>query len=107
MRNVMYVADAVSALRTAAEQCDRLAGRPWFATGDEHLSVLDIAESIVREFGGDAVERVPWPPERKAIEIENVRFSSERFRKQTGWKPAVSFADGLKKTREIFNRGIY
>jgi UDP-glucose 4-epimerase len=101
MRNVMYVGDAVSALLTAAEHCGRLAGRPWFATGDEHLSVLDIAEAVAREFSDGFVERVPWPEERRAIEIENVRFSSERFRQLTGWKPAVSFTAGLKKTRAI------
>jgi UDP-glucose 4-epimerase len=105
MRNVMYVGDAVSALRTAAEQCDRLAGKPWFATGDEHLSVLEIAEAIAAEFSDGVVERVPWPPERKAIEIENVHFSSERFRAQTGWSPVVSFAEGLRKTKDWMNRG--
>jgi UDP-glucose 4-epimerase len=101
MRNVMYVDDAVSALQTAAEHCDALSEKSWFATGNEHLSVLEIAEAIATEFSDKNVERVPWPAERKSIEIENVRFSSAHFRELTGWEPKVSFAEGLKKTRLI------
>jgi UDP-glucose 4-epimerase len=101
MRNVMYVEDAVSALQIAAVQCDKLAGKSWFATGDEHLSVLEIAEAVTAEFSAPAVECVPWPAERKSIEIENVRFSSIRFRTLTRWKPTVPFAEGLKHTRKM------
>lgn len=99
-RNVMYVGDAVSALQTAASQCGQLAGQSWFATGDEHLSVLEIARAVTAAFSAPTVECVPWPAERKAIEIENVRFSSARFRALTGWKPKVSFAEGLRMTME-------
>lgn len=101
MRNVMYVGDAASALQAASMQCDKLAGKSWFATGDEHLSVLEIAKAIATEFSAPAVECVPWPAERKSIEIENVRFSSARFRTLTGWKPTIPFAEGLKQTRAI------
>lgn len=99
MRNVMHVADAVRALHTAAERCDDLSGQSWFATGDEHVSVLEIAEAIAAEFAAPPVERIPWPPERQAIEIENVRFSSARFRASTGWRPGIPFAEGLARTR--------
>lgn len=101
MRNVMYVGDAVSALQTTADHCDKLSGKSWFATGNEHVSVLEISEAIAAEFSEESVELVPWPVERKAIEIENVRFSSESFRELTGWKPTMSFKEGLRKTREM------
>jgi len=97
-RNVMYVADAVSALQTAACLCDALSGRSWFATGNEHPCVLEIAQAVAAEFSAPSVECIPWPAERKAIEIEDVRFSSERFRTLAGWRPRVSFAEGLKRT---------
>jgi UDP-glucose 4-epimerase len=100
-RNVMFIEDAVSALWAAATNCDSLSGKSWFATGNEHLSVLQISEAIAAEFSGIPVERVAWPVERKAIEIENVHFSSERFRQQTGWEPTVPFAEGLKITKEL------
>ena len=101
MRNVMYVEDAVSALQIAAVQCDRLAGKSWFATGDEHLSILQIAEAVATEFSAPSVECVPWPEERRLFEVENVRFSSDRFRELTGWHPSVSFAEGLGKTKAM------
>ena len=99
MRNVMYVADAVGALQAAAERCDDLSGQSWFATGDEHVRVLEIAEAIAAKFAAPSVERIPWPPERQVIEIEDVRFSSARFRALTGWRPNISFAQGLAQTR--------
>ena len=76
-------------------------GKPYFITSNEHLSVREIAESIVTEYPASRMEMVPWPEQRKKIEIEDVRFSSARFRSLTGWKSEVSFGEGLKKTRTI------
>ena len=99
-RNVMYVEDATDTLYQAAQD-DRLFGEVYFAAHDEHLTVLEIAQQIVRVFDSGRVIHVEWPEERRRIEIERVRISSARLRTITGWQPAYSFESGLRKTKQI------
>lgn len=99
-RNVLYVDDATEILYCAAQE-QRLHGEVFFATSDEHLSVLQIAREIIRVFGSGKLNHVAWPETRKRIDIENVRISSELLRKVTGWKPRNTFVQGLEKTRDV------
>jgi UDP-glucose 4-epimerase len=99
-RNVLYAEDAADALYLAA-QSPQLIGEVYFATHDEHLSVAQIAAEITRQFGSGRISYVEWPDERKRIEIEQVRFSSERFRDLVDWRPAYDFKQGLARTRAI------
>ncbi len=100
IRNVMYVEDACDILLQAARD-PRLAGTIYFATGDEHCSILQVAERIVSVFERGQVRHVNWPDQRRRIEIGNVRISSERLRSLTGWRPRYDLAAGLQRTREI------
>ena len=100
LRNVMYVDDATEVLwRTARNP--RLIGETFFATSDEHLSVAEIARKIVHVFGRGQVEHVDWPDERRRMEVEGVRFSSERLRALAGWKPEYDFDAGLHRVKSV------
>ena len=79
----------------------QLIGETYFATHDEHLSVAQIAEEIRRQFGSGRITYVDWPDERRRIEIEQVKFSSERLRDLLDWRPAYDFKEGLARTRGI------
>ena len=104
-RNVLYAEDAADALFLAA-QSPQLIGEVYFATHDEHLSVAQIAEEITRQFGSGRINYVEWPDERKRIEIEQVRFSSERFRDLVDWRPVYDFKQGLARTKAIVSGGV-
>lgn len=104
-RNVLYAEDAAEALYLAAES-PQLIGEVYFATHDEHLSAAEIAEEITRQFGGGRISYVAWPDERKRIEIEQVRFSSERFRALVDWRPVYDFKQGLARTKTIVCGGV-
>jgi UDP-glucose 4-epimerase len=99
-RNVLYVEDATDVLLLAAQE-PKLYGEAWFATHDEHLSVIEIAREIVRVFGRGSVNHVEWPETRKRIEIDSVRISSAALRGVLGWKPRYSFSEGLERTRRV------
>ena len=45
---------------------------------------------------------VPFPEDRKAIDIGDFFQNTERARCELGWVPQVSFIDGLKRTLEFF-----
>jgi len=102
-RDVMYVEDAVDILYLAAAD-KRLIGDIFFAAHDEHHTVSEIAQQIIRVFGTGRLTTVEWPDERRRIEIENVRISSERLRQITGWRARYSLEEGLRRTKEILER---
>lgn len=100
-RNVMYVEDAADIMYTAASN-EQLYGGLYFATHDEHYTVSEIAQEIVRIFEQGQVVSIEWPEERKRIEIDSVTFSSAQLRSLTGWTPSFTFSDGLAKTKDIW-----
>jgi len=99
-RNVMYVEDATEILWQAAQE-ERLYGGIYFATSDCHLSVCEIANTIVKVLGRGKIQHIDWPEERLRTEIKHVKFSSARLRDITGWQPQYDFISGLKKTKNV------
>ena len=99
-RNVLYVDDAVEIMWQAIHE-PRLEGESYFATGDQHLSVREIADTIVRVFQRGRITTVEWPDERKRIEIDHVEFSSDRLRGIVDWQPNVDFEEGLKRVKSV------
>lgn len=99
-RNLMYVDDATEILWRAAKD-ERLVGRTFFATSDEHLGVREIAETIVKVFQRGRITHVDWPDERRRIEIDHVQFSSARLKSITGWQAKYKFTEGVQKTKTI------
>jgi len=102
-RNVLYVDDAVDILWQAAFE-PQLTGESWFATGDQHFSVAEIAAQIVHVLGRGKVKHIEWPDERRRIEIERVEFSSQRLRAIVNWTPRYDFTAGLKRVRELLEK---
>ena len=102
-RNVLYVDDATEILWRAAHQ-PSLLGESWFATGDCHLSVREIAEKIVSVFQRGRVTHIEWPDERKRIEIDRVVFSSQRLRSRVDWTPGYDFDKGLRRIKSILEQ---
>ena len=99
-RNVMYVEDAADIMYSSATD-QRLYGGLYFATHEEHYTVSEIAQEIVRVFQRGQVISTEWPEERKRIEVDSVTFSSAQLRGLTGWSPRFTFEEGLTKTKEI------
>lgn len=99
-RNLLFVHDATEILMKAARE-PRLHGEIRFATGDDHLSVREIAQSIVEVFGRGSVVHIDWPDDRRRMEIGDARYTSKRLRDLTGWTPQHDFLAGLRKTRSV------
>jgi len=101
LRNVLYVDDAVEALVSAAEN-EKTRGETFFAVGDQHYSVAQIAAATVKYIGSGRVKNIPWPKERKSTEIGDAVISNAKIKKATHWCPRCSLEEGLEKTREYF-----
>lgn len=101
LRNVIYVEDCVEALVAAAAK-ERANNEVFFAVGNEHFSVAEIAKMITRHIGSGQVRSVPWPLERKITEVGDAVISNEKIQKMLGWAPRHSFAEGLVETRRFY-----
>ncbi len=97
LRDLCFVDDAVDAfLRVgASHEAD---GQVYNLGGSRPISLLEIAETMVRITGRGRVELVPWPEERKRIDIGDVYSSYERIEAALGWSPQTSPEDGLQQT---------
>lgn len=101
-RNVIYVEDAVSALLLAS-QTDEVNGQTWFAVGDEHYTVAQIAEATVKYMGSGKVRFIEWPKGKKAIDVGDAVISNGKLKKVLAWSPLDDLETGLIKTKSYFD----
>jgi len=100
-RNVLYVDDAVSAMVLAA-QSEESTGEVFFAVGDEHFSVSEIAEATVKYLGKGKVIYTDWPIGKKATDIGDAILSNKKIKKTLGWSPKINLESGLVQTKEYY-----
>jgi UDP-glucose 4-epimerase len=101
LRNVLYIDDAITALIWTS-QTEHINGETFFAVGDRHYSVAQIAEATVRYIGSGKVKFVEWPEGRKSTEIGDAVISNEKIKKALGWVPTVGLEYGLKLTYDYY-----
>ncbi|HXC39035.1 MAG TPA: GDP-mannose 4,6-dehydratase [Burkholderiales bacterium] len=101
LRNVLHVDDAVSAL-VLASQSEKVNGETFFAVGDDHYSVAQLAEETVKAMGSGRVEYIAWPGTRKAIEVGDAVLSNAKIKGVLGWAPTVALQPGLAKTKAYY-----
>jgi UDP-glucose 4-epimerase len=101
LRDFVFVDDAVDAfLRAgAAGACD---GGVFNVGGSEPTSHRDLVELLINVAGAGSVRYVPWPPEKKQIDIGSFYSDSTKFHQATGWAPTVGLREGLTRTVAFF-----
>jgi len=100
-RNIIYIDDAIHAILKALAS-DQTDGQTFFAAGDEHYSVAEIA-TITSEILGGGVEFVKWPKERKAVEIGDAIITNQKAKSILNWTPKWTLRDGLLETKKYFS----
>lgn len=102
LRDFTYVADAVEAFLATAET-EAAYGQALNVGGFGPVSLMDVALLCQRLAGTDGgVETVPWPPERKRIDIGSVYVDHRRLTDLTGWMPRVDLEEGLAETLAFY-----
>lgn len=96
-RDFNYVDDAVRAFLLAAAR-DEANGRTFNLGDAPAISLRELAELLVRLNGAGTYELVPFPPDRKAIDIGDYYADFELIRETLGWVPRVGLEEGLERT---------
>ena len=96
-RDFNYVDDCVEALLLAG-QSDQSNGKTYNLGSNEVVSLKDLAELMVDINHSGLLEFVPFPPDRKAIDIGDYYSDYSLIQRELGWKPRVPLREGLEKT---------
>ena len=97
LRDFNYVDDVVEAMLLALAT-EESSGRALNLGSGRPTSVLESAEAVVKACGSGRVEHVSFPTEKRAIEVGDYWADYSSFQSLTGWRPAVPFVEGLKRT---------
>ncbi|RPI24556.1 MAG: NAD-dependent epimerase/dehydratase family protein [Acidobacteria bacterium] len=104
-RDLTYVDDAVKAILLAAAS-ESANGQIFNTGGDGPITLRDLAELVVEIRGGGSYELLPFPPDRKVIDIDDYYADFGRIRSCLGWQPAVPLRDGLRLTIEYYAKHL-
>jgi UDP-glucose 4-epimerase len=104
LRDFTYVDDAVDAF-LAVGLTPGAHGKAFNVGGIEPVELIEVAQLCqdIADAGG-AVTTVPWPEERKKIDIGSIYVDHARLTESTGWEPRVSLRDGLEETIDFYRR---
>lgn len=102
LRDFTYVDDAVDAFLAVAASAESV-GKAFNVGGIEPVPLLDVAR-LCQKIGaaGGSVDLVPWPEERKRIDIGSVYLDHSLLTEQTGWRPRVDLRSGLERTIDFY-----
>jgi UDP-glucose 4-epimerase len=97
LRDFTYVDDAVDAfLRAGAGAAAD--GEVFNLGGERPYSLREVAELVAAAAGGaSAVRLVPWPPEKKIIDVGSVYSDHGKITAALGWRPRVPLPEGLAR----------
>jgi dTDP-glucose 4,6-dehydratase/UDP-glucose 4-epimerase len=101
LRDFSYVDDCVDALLLAGAG-DEHNGKTYNLGSDEIVSLGQLAEMMTRLGHGGTFEIVPFPADRKAIDIGDYYSDFSLFQKASGWTPKVRLAEGLRRTVDYY-----
>jgi UDP-glucose 4-epimerase len=101
MRDFVYVDDAADAFLRAGV-CDECDGDVFNVGGHEPISHRDLVALLLDVAGAGRVTYVPWPVDKKQIDIGSFYSDSSKFKKATGWSSSVGLGEGLRRTIEFY-----
>ena len=102
-RDFNYVDDVVEAMLLAAAS-DEANGEIFNLGSGKPVSLREAAELVCDVAGAGSVKSVPFPDDKKKIEIGNYAADISKVRRTLGWTPRTSLRDGVEKTIAFFRR---
>lgn len=103
LRDFNYVDDCVEAMLLAGAS-DVANGKVYNLGSSEVVGLKALAEMMVQQSPGGSYELIPFPPERKAIDIGDYYSDFSLISRELGWQPQVGLEAGLKRTLEYYKK---
>ena len=103
LRDFTYVDDAVEAFLMAGAS-DTANGQIFNVGATEPVSLRRLAELLIELSGTGSYRLVPFPPERKIIDIGSVYVDDSKIRRVLQWAPNVDLREGLARTVAFYRQ---
>lgn len=103
LRDFNYVDDAVDALLAAAAQ-PAADGEVFNLGSVDVIGLRALAEKLIALHGSGTFDIVPFPEDRKAIDIGDYYSDFGKIRSALGWVPKVGLDAGLSRTLDYYSR---
>jgi UDP-glucose 4-epimerase len=100
-RDFNHVDDVVDAFLRAGAM-DAADGQVFNLGDDGPVSLLDLAKLLIEVSGRGSCRLVPFPPERKRIDIGDFYANTTKIRGALGWEPKVGLRRGLEETLAFY-----
>jgi len=100
-RDFLYVDDCVQSLLLAGAS-DKTSGKVYNVGSPQRINLKDLAALMVNLGYGGSYKLIPFPTERKAIDIGDYFSDISLIKEELGWFPQIELHDGLKKTLSYY-----
>jgi UDP-glucose 4-epimerase len=101
LRDFTYVDDAVEAFLLAGAN-DAANGQIFNVGAIEPVSLREVAELLIETTGVGSCRLVPFPPERKIIDIGSIYVDDRKIRRVLRWAPRIDLREGLARTIDFY-----
>ena len=101
LRDFNYVDDCVDALLLTGAS-DKANGKVYNLGSREVVALKDLAEQLTRIHGSGSYEIIPFPKERKAIDIGDYYSDFSLIENELGWQSNITLEQGLKQTLDYY-----
>jgi len=102
IRDFNYIDDVVHALLLAAGN-EKCYGNIYNLGSPNYYSLIQFVD-ILKEITGVEFETIPFPDDKKIIDIGDYYGDYSLFAKDTGWSPKVDLIEGITRTTDFYNR---
>jgi UDP-glucose 4-epimerase len=106
LRDFTYVEDTVDALLLAATS-EKTNGQVLNLGGDCVISLKDLADLLVDVNGAGEYAILPYPADRKRIDIGSYYADFRLIQSVLGWKPEVPLREGLARTLAFYRENLH
>lgn len=100
IRDVNFVSDVVMAFMLAAD--NPKSNGQVFNLGGDAVSLKLFVETAIKVYGRGNFKTVPFPADRKPIEVGDYIADRSKIKNFLGWEPTVNLESGLKKTFDYY-----
>lgn len=103
LRDYTYVDDVAEAFLSVGVHASTI-GNIYNVGNENALPLVEIIKEIISIVHQGTIQHLPWPEDRKKIEIGNFSTSCQSLYRTVGWEPKVSINEGLQKTVEFYQK---
>ena len=105
VRDFNYIDDVIEVLLMVAAH-DAADGQIYNLGSDDPINLLNLARLLIEVNNSGAFELIPFPDDRKRIDIGDYYGDYRKIRSKLGWRPVVGLRDGLTRTLAYFREHL-